>query len=956
MALKPWREAVLPHPDVREGRYRKDEYMANLGAVDQGEAEAEYLNPVEFYRRTYVTGGIRDLLASVVGRLLGEGGDPVVQLKTNFGGGKTHSLLALYHLVRAPKKLAAAGLWPEGLRIAPDRLPPVRVAVLACTDLDPNVPRPHPELGGERVRTIWGEVAVRLLGAEGYDLVRDADKSGVAPGADTFATLLRRAGPALILMDEFVAYARNLYRPHTVPPGGSFEANMTFVHNLTEAVKRVVGAALVASLPVSKVELGGEGGETALEHVEQIFGRLEAVWRPVSVEESFEVVRRRIFSDVLDPAARDATCQAFFRFYQRHRDEFPVAASDRDYLERLAKAYPIHPEVFDRLYNDWSTLEGFQRTRGVLRLMAAVVHNLWTENDTSPLILPAVLPLDDEAVRSELTSPLPETENWNTVVETDIDGRQSAARRLDAEQSRFGQRLLARRIARTIFLQTAPGSADTGTDAIRGAEETAVRLGTLLPDDNLGTFHDALEQLQQMSTYLHRSSGQAGERGNRYWFDLRQHLGRLMESRARDILRVRAPVDEEIARRLKQQVEEAHRLRNGKSLPAVHVLQDEDLVQASADVPNNDSARLVVLRSGDGYREPGGQAVEAAKFILGHRGASDRTRKNMLLFLAPLAREVENLRLQTARYLAWQAIRADARQLNLDAYQTDEAERELRRQDEAVKKALAGTYAVLLDPREEIREERPVLTWQAVTFHATDDNVIRVALARAVGDELLRAEFAPQVLLPELERWFWREQPHVELATLWDAFTRYLYLPRLLDERVLRDAVVRGVAEGMFAYARERGAAPDAYGGVVFGREPELSTRGMTGVLVRKDAVPEKRPSSRPVEDAHGAGGPQPPGGEETPQPGAPRPVTAAKPSTREVHVLRAWRGREVNRLVQDVGTLQQEVLAELLATLGVEVEAELTVTVRGQDGIPQDRVRVAIENARALGVKIEVM
>jgi predicted AAA+ superfamily ATPase len=226
---------VQPHPDVASGRYIQAEFAADLSQVLAGTAEAEYQDPVEFFRRTYLTEGLLALLVSGVKRLTAQGGEPVVQLQTAFGGGKTHSMLALYHLCSGQ---IALGDFSGGERVAEGigqvDLPEANIAVLVGTALNPSQPREYPEA---TVRTLWGEMACQIGGAEGYRMVEQADVKGVNPGSDTLSELLFKFGPCLIIIDELVAYARNLYGVDRLP-AGSFDSIMSFMQSLTEAVKR----------------------------------------------------------------------------------------------------------------------------------------------------------------------------------------------------------------------------------------------------------------------------------------------------------------------------------------------------------------------------------------------------------------------------------------------------------------------------------------------------------------------------------------------------------------------------------------------------------------------------------------------------------------------------------------------------------------------------------------------
>jgi predicted AAA+ superfamily ATPase len=248
--------------------------------------------------------------------------------------------------------------------------------------------------------TLWGEMAYQLQGAAGYAFVADADRAGISPGSDILMALFKACAPGLILIDEWVAYVRQLYTK-TDLPAGSFDANLTFAQALTEAARAVPQVLVVASLPASDMEIGGDAGQEALARLKNTFGRMESVWRPASAEEGFEIVRRRLFQPIADPAhfpRRDAVVRAFCDQYRAQPNEFPLTTREKDYEERMLAAYPIHPELFDWLYNDWSTLDTFQRTRGVLRLMAAVIHTLWQRDDHSLLILPANVPIDKPSV------------------------------------------------------------------------------------------------------------------------------------------------------------------------------------------------------------------------------------------------------------------------------------------------------------------------------------------------------------------------------------------------------------------------------------------------------------------------------------------------------------------------------------------------------------------------------
>ena len=234
MNLRPWREVAVPHEDVLKGTFQQAEFAADLSRVHEGTATPEYQNPSLFFQRTFITEGMRLLLDSVVKRLSGKGGDPVIQLQTAFGGGKTHTMLAVYHLATGdvaasdlpgvPTILDAAGV---------TELPHARVAVLDGIKSSPNQPVMR---DGQTIRTLWGDLAWQLGKAEGYALVADADASGTSPGKAVLETLLSRYAPCVILIDEMVAYVRQFEEGKSLT-GGSFDSNLSFVQALTEALR-----------------------------------------------------------------------------------------------------------------------------------------------------------------------------------------------------------------------------------------------------------------------------------------------------------------------------------------------------------------------------------------------------------------------------------------------------------------------------------------------------------------------------------------------------------------------------------------------------------------------------------------------------------------------------------------------------------------------------------------------
>jgi len=921
MSLKPWREIITPHPDVAAGRYQQAEFAADLAQVARSEGALEYKDSVEFFARTYLTEGMRRLLVASVERLAGRGGEPVVQLKTAFGGGKTHTMLALFHLLggRSPvERLAGAGdiLRAAGL----DQLPAAKLAVVVGTAINPSRAR---EVGGIPVHTLWGDIAAQLGGAEAYTLVEDADRRGVAPGADDLAALLNRYGPAVILMDELVAYMRNIYG---VPglPAGSFDANLTFVQSLTEAVKRSRCSLLVASIPESDIEIGGEAGAAALARLENTFGRLEAIWKPVGATEGFEIVRRRLFTTVQDAASRDEVCEAFRRLYDANPADFPQECREGAYRDRLRAAYPIHPELFDRLYEDWSSLERFQRTRGVLRLMAAVIHELWMRDDRSLLILPGSLPLDAPRVRDELLRYLPE--GWNAIVDRDVDGERSGPRTLDESSPRFGAVSAARRVARTIFLGSAPS---VRQQTVRGIEDVRVRLGVAQPGESVAVFNDALARLTDRLTHLY-----CGNR--RYWYDTQPNLRRTMEDRAGKW--GPAEVEAEIVRRLRL-------IRERGDFQGVHVCP------ASGDVPDAPQARLVLLSLAAGHHASrrDSAALAAAGEILDRRGSSPRTHRNMLLFVAPDADQVASLDQETRRYLAWKSIVEEADMLNLDAYQRREAAQGVERSDQTVGLRLNDAYCWLLVPAQEGTDP---MQWEATRLPGGQENPVAKAVRKVRTSGQLITQWSPDLLKMELDRWLWTDAPHVSLKRVWECLTTYLYLSRLRDEEVLLATIREGINSRTFGYAGSVGE-DGLYRGLQFGGSRGSIYLDGHSVLVKPDVAA----SQLDAQAAGPLGTTYPPTGQEK-EPAkvanggartAPALFPPETPGTAQPKRFHGSVQLDPMRVQRDVGQIAEEVIQHLTSLMGSHVEITLEIHATLPEGVPDHLVRTITENCRTL-------
>jgi predicted AAA+ superfamily ATPase len=881
------------------------------------------------------------LLVGALQRLSGCGGDPVVKLQTNFGGGKTHSMLALYHLFSGRAATDLTGIEPVLQQAGVAQPPRAHRAVLVGTALNPATPRRKSD--GTVTRTLWGEMAWQLGEAAGdgpgtYALVADADARGVSPGSDTLRELFDLLAPCLVLVDEWLAFVRGLYGVEGLP-AGTFDANLTFVQALTEAALGTENTLLVASLPASDIEVGGEVGREALARLENTFARVEAVWRPASNEEGFEIVQRRLFEPITDPAlwaARDAVVNAFSDLYRTQAGEFPSGCREGDYARRLKATYPIHPELFDRLFQDWSALERFQRTRGVLRLMAAVIHALWERDDRNLLILPGSVPIDDSGVQSELTRYL--DDNWVPVIERDVDGPHSLPLQLDRDNPALARFSATRRVARTVYL----GSAPKLRAANKGLDDRQVKLGCAQPGEAPATFGDALRRLSDQAMFLYVD-------GARYWYSVQPSVARLAHDRAAQ--QADDVVAEEIRKRLKPEERSRGDFARVQACP-----------RSSGEVPDEDETRIVILGPEHPHaaKQADSPARQTAAAWLDSRGTSPRLNKNMQVFLAPDRTRLAELDNAVRQYLAWQSINNESKQLNLDPFQAGQAASKLQSADETVERRIPETYQWLLVPTQEVQGP---LEWDELRLQGDDPLAVR-ASRRLRHDGLLYVEYGPTLLRHELDRIpLWRDD-HVSVKQLWEDLARYLYLPRLRDHNVLLTSIQKGVAmltweTETFAYAEGWDESRRRYLGLRAGEGGSVTLDG-NSLLVKPNAARRQLDADEAARQARepaysGGSGPSSqgsihdgPGSYSSDSGGGTAVVEPPALTTR----LRRFHGTVPLKPLtasSDAGKVAEYIIAHLASQLGADVRVTLEIEANLPEGASDDLVRTVTENCRTL-------
>ena len=676
--LTPWCDVILPNNDVIEGTFHKSEFAADLQEVYEGNAKTEeYSETNIFFNQTYITPGLRDLLVNTLKRLAGKGGDPVIQLKTGFGGGKTHSLIALYHLITGANILRELPTDGEYARLRQEI-----DEIISEAEWDPNIPinanvsvlvgtylsitDADKTKHGDPLNTLWGRMAEQLGGQDAYDYIREAATKGESPGRKQLNELFKHVGPSVILIDELVAYVRNVQEV-------TQESIYTFIHAVTESVKSSDKVTLVATLPEGKVQAGGEGGISGLEELESILERVDAVSIPLEVDNSFEVVRRRLFSPVIDETECDQTCEAFRKMYQNSRSEYPDGVNDQQYLQRMKDCYPIHPELFDRLFQDWSVIPGFQKTRGVLRIMATCISRLYQKQDQSLLIMPANLTLDDSSLSVEFTRLLAQSGgNWDPVVK-EVDSHGSRTDEIDTKSTVFvNVGGAARRISRTVFLGSATGG------AFKGITTRQIHLGVVEPGQTVSTYNDALGRMTGNLYYLY-------DLDDRYYFHTQENLNKVAIDRAEQY--TDEDVYSEIVSRLERAIGRDPTVQVCPTSPSM--LEDSEDIQYVILPPQ---ASLPSRETDDDTAHP------TALNILTYSGDDEKQRifKNTLLFITAKRDDVRELKNLVKNFLAWNSImNGDVLHSpisNLEGTRLDHTNKKLESAEDSVSTTLFKAY------------------------------------------------------------------------------------------------------------------------------------------------------------------------------------------------------------------------------------------------------------------------
>ena len=745
--MKAFNLIAVPHKDVLEGKFTMDVYAADLWDVHNSTAPLEYRDSKMFFKRTHLTSGLKEVMNTVEKRIKGKDGDPVIQLQTPFGGGKTHTLIALYHRARE---------WGA------------KSVVMVGTVFSAN-------------QTLWGELERQLEGE-----VKNF-KDMTPPGSEAIKRLLEKHQPALILIDETLAY---ITKAAGVRVGETTLADQTmvFFQELNEAVKSLQRISLVVSLAQSHIEHYGEATERYYQQMNKIFGRVERIYSPIKDEEIPTILRKRLFSRINEGEAEEVV-NSFIK-YAEEEGVLPEGIEVSEFRKRFLKSYPFLPDVIDVLYHRWGTFPEFQRTRGVLRILSLLIHSLKEKN--TPYVSLADFDLGNEDIRREFIRYI--GDEFNGIIDADITGVESGSKKVDRELGAAYQWLnIGTRSSTTIFLYSFSGG------EVRGATLRDIKRSATTLDIPSGVVDEAVKKLKDRLLYLQ-------SRDEKYYFSNQPNLNKIVLTKMENVS--------------EREIEEMEELVLKRELSTKTPLSLIVWPRSYSEIPDDARLKLIILRKDD--RD---EALHAIKY----KGeGSKREFPNTLIFLAPMEIQRGAFYDSIRKHLAYVRIEEDST-LTLTEEQKEDVKKNLKLTEEILRERLRDFYRQIYLPS---KDGISVMILAKVAYgdrSKLDDTVYEKL--KAEGSVVERISHL--VLLNKyLER-----KDYVSTKAIWDSSVSTPGETRFATPEVLKEGIEEGVARGAFGLGRLEGDNPICE---VIGEKVQVSLDEYE-ILVRKDLCEKEK-------------------------------------------------------------------------------------------------------------------
>jgi uncharacterized protein len=779
--LRPWLETAKPRKDIADGSFDESLFAADLGMVDRGRGPADYLDPVTFCEKTYLTENLSAFLGELAARLSGDMTSAgVYRLQTEFGGGKTHTLLAAYHLFRDPSRVGDTPFVGElREKLGRSGFPQAAVVVLEGGALAAG--EPDAEIRDAEVRTLLGQLAYRLGGLMAFGGVAEQDQNLRGSSTTQLAALLEAHAPCIVLLDEMLQYLTKALNVRSLD-GNLAATTITFIKELCSAASSVPRTAVVATLTSSKMEdYASLTGEDMQERLSKVVGRVENIITPVEGDDIFPILHRRLFTSIGSEVDRRAVAEAYAQWYESIADAVPSVYREASYPDRLTMAFPFHPELVDILTNRWGSLSGFQRTRGALRTLAHTVKAL-SQRHTAPLIHPGDVSLADSGIKGEVLRFA--GGSYKAALNADIIRPSSIAPTEDRRRGGIVEELnLATGLATTAFLNS------FGSDKVLGASAAQMLIGVGRPGLSRGLVEDVRDALQGALWYMRLEGG-------RYRFTTEPNLNKVVLERESAIAdgRIEALLHETIT----------------TMTPSTAGLRVEPRVRESADLPDTQHLTLGVLDpdlhvNGD----LSGETKRVAREVLETYGGSWRANKNAAMLIAADLAAIAKARGSARTLAALRDLSSDQHRLGrFNAEQREQLIKRLAGAEERLPQQITMAYRhlLLLGGSNIGGVELDHIDFGPARADATISGRVLEYLRSA--DRLIETILAPAALLAERFALLPVGTDSVELDALLGYFYKLPRLPKLAGPHVLRQSLADGVRKGLFGLAS--GSAWDA--------------------------------------------------------------------------------------------------------------------------------------------------
>ena len=932
-----WWEVCTPREGFRDPAHIDESlFAATLGGVFAGSARDEYLDPVRFLSHTYFTENLAQIVRDIVSRMSGGTGPAVTEVQTPFGGGKTHALLTLYHLINSRE--AALTVPTVGDALGNFRIPTgARVLVFDGQEMGTE---PVLKEEGTSVNTLWGELTHQVDVGSYRRLMINSDGRGEAPGNAVFRQVLEQASPCLILLDEIVSYLVKLRFSSVRRTQNLYRQTVQFLQETLQLASNVPGVCVLVSLPKSRREFGGLDPEqlhnelTILDELQPRADRVVSKRTPVNDEDIYVLMSKRLFEST-DADAAEQAAQAYRQVYAKTPGLYDPAVLTSDYTDQMRAAYPLHPEIIDVIYKKWSTAPDFPRTRATLQLLAGVVADQWKNQREAHTIQSAHVDLERERIRTRIVSAAGSGGGYDGVVAADIIGRDAHADMQDARRGGDYARFhIARGVATTLLMHSF-GGMERG-----GGTLQELRLGTVGPNVGPEYVTEILGSLEESLWYVHRE-------GEALKFQTRPNIYRVIAQTAD------GQTASIVAERLRAEVERAIGAATGFRV----------LSWAGGDgqLPDKPEPAIAVLepRYAVAGGEGNGQATGADKVwqLWDRVGGGLRQWRNALILVAPDQELWGKAEEVIREVLAYESVSASP-----EAQALSQAEiSDLRSRGDAKKGSLRTSVATAY--RWVFYPDGNGLTSVSLPVPATAGEHIASRTVKRLSDQ----DYGAPKVLPRMGAVYfnskvaprlWKDESvPLDLADTLRRFLQWTYLPILPDrEATLRECLREGVRQKLWAVAIGD-AETNVYRSLI---ETTEEFDGLSALfdgsasLVKGDLLylvrEELRPEDRPTDDGGQDGGSEPPqpdaGKEQSKEQGTPIPRPAKRLTRVKLNVKDLSVAKTSNL---------QPYLFRVLQEQDAGAEVNVTIEVSSDAGISEEALNHRIvEGFGQLGIAVE--